>query len=72
MRDVSFYRTRHGSTGRMSDYAAVLEEIRGSSIMQVIWVSYVAGSPYAAGLDFEDVVDSALERARLAELGGLE
>ncbi len=56
----------------MSDYAAVLEEIRESSIMQVIWVSYVAGSPYAAGLDFEDVVDSALERARLAELGGLE
>lgn len=51
MRDVSFYRARHGSTCRMSDYAAVLEEIRESSIMQVIWVSYVAGSSYAAGLD---------------------
>lgn len=51
VRDVSFYRARHGSTSRMPDYAAVLEEIGESSIMQVIWVSYVAGSPYAAGLD---------------------
>lgn len=27
---------------------------------------------YAAGLDFEDVVDSSLELVRLAEVGGLE
>ena len=64
--------SRRGSVGRMADYAAVLEEVRESSIMQGIWASYVAGSPYATGLDFEDVVDSALELARLAELGGLE
>lgn len=51
--------------------AAVLEEVRKSSIMQGIWASYVAGSPYAAGLDFEDVVDSALKLARLAELDEL-
>ncbi len=64
--------SRRGSVDRMADYAAVLEEVRESSIMQGIWASYVAGSPYAARLDFEDVVDSALELARLAELGGLE
>ena len=64
--------SRRGSVGRMADYAVVLEEVRESSIMQGIWASYVAGSPYATGLDFEDVVDSALELARLAELGGLE
>lgn len=64
--------SRRGSTGRMADYAAVLGEVRESGIMQSIWASYVAGSPYAAGLDFEDVVDSTLELARLAELGGLE
>ena len=64
--------SRRGSVGRMADYAAVLEEVRESIIMQGIWASYVAGSPYATGLDFEDVVDSALELARLAELGGLE
>lgn len=39
--------------------------------MQGIWASYVAGSPYAAGLDFEDIVDSTLELARLAELDEL-
>ncbi len=64
--------SKRGSTGRMSDYAAILEEVRESAIMQGIWASYIAGSPYAAGIDFEDVVDSALELARLAELGGLE
>lgn len=64
--------SRRGSVDGMADYAAVLEEVRESSIMQGIWASYVAGSPYAAGLDFKDVVDSALELARLAELGGLE
>jgi hypothetical protein len=56
----------------MSDYAAILEEVRESAIMQGIWASYVAGSPYAAGIDFKDVVDSALELARLAELDELE
>lgn len=64
--------SRRGSVGRMADYVAVLEEVRKSSIMQGIWTSYVAGSPYAAGFDFEDVVDSTLALARLAELGGLE
>ena len=42
------------------------------ALIRVFIPVIVAGSPYAAGLDFEDVVDSALERARLAELGGLE
>ena len=63
--------SKRGSTGRMFDYAAILEEVRESAIMQGIWASYVAGSPYAAGLDFEDVVDSALKLARLAELDEL-
>lgn len=64
--------SKRGSIGRMSDYAAVLEEVRESSIMRGVWASYVTGSPYAAGLDFEDVIDSTLELARLAELSGLE
>lgn len=64
--------SKRGSAGRMSDYAAILEEVRESAIMQGIWASYVAGSPYAAGIDFKDVVDSALELARLAELDELE
>ena len=64
--------SKRGSASRMSDYAAILEEVRESAIMQGIWASYVAGSPYAAGIDFKDVVDSALELARLAELDELE
>ena len=45
--------------------------INDSGLISVFPV-IVAGSSYAAGLDFEDVVDSALELARLAELGGIE
>lgn len=64
--------SKRGSTDRMADYAAVLEEVREFGTMQGIWASYVAESPYAAGLDFEDVVDSTLELARLAKLDRLE
>lgn len=52
----------------MFDYEMVLEEVKGSSIMQGIWAAYVSGSPYAAGIDFQEAVDSALSLARLSGL----
>jgi predicted nucleotidyltransferase component of viral defense system len=62
---------KRGSTDKMAEYAVVLSEVRGSDIMQGIWAAYVSESPYAAGLRFEDVVDSALELARFAMLDEL-
>lgn len=53
----------------MVDYQAILREVRESGIMRGVWASYVSGSPYVAGLEFEDVVDSAAE---LASFAGLE
>jgi hypothetical protein len=53
----------------MGDYEAVLGEVRRSDMMRGIWSSYVSASPYAEGVDFEEAVDSAIELARLSELG---
>lgn len=63
--------SRRGSLGRMGDYEAVLDEVRESDMMRSIWSSYVSASPYAASLDFEEAVDSAIELARLSRLGDL-
>ena len=61
--------SRRGSLRKMAGYEAALEEVKGSSVMRGIWAAYVSGSPYAAGIDFEEAVDSAL---RLARLSGLD
>lgn len=61
--------SRRGSLDKLGDYESVLEEVKGSALMQGIWSSYVSASPYAADLDFEEAVDSAI---RLAKLSGLE
>lgn len=61
--------SRRGSLRKMAGYEAVLEEVKGSSVMRGTWAAYVSGSPYAAGIDFEEAVDSAL---RLARLSGLD
>lgn len=61
--------SRRGSLRKMAGCEVVLEEVKGSSIMRGVWAAYVSGSPYAAGIDFEEAVDSAL---RLASLSGLD
>lgn len=61
--------SKRGSLQKMANYETVLEEVKGSSVMRGIWAAYVSGSPYAAGVDFEEAVDSAL---RLARLSGLD
>ena len=55
----------------MGDYEVVLSEVRSSDMMRGIWSSYVSASPYAADLDFDEVVDSAIELARLSGLDDL-
>ena len=57
----------------MGDYEVVLGEVRRSDMKQGIWSSYASASPpYAEGVDFEEAVDSAIELARLSELGDLD
>lgn len=48
--------------------ASILEEVRNSSIMQSIWASYVEGSSYVGVLTLDEVVDSALKLAEIANL----
>ena len=64
--------SRRGSLDKLGDYESVLGEVKESAMMQAIWSSYVSASPYAAGLDFEEVVDSAIRLAMLSGLDGLQ
>lgn len=63
--------SKRGSLQKMTGYEAVLEEVKGSSIMRGIWAAYVSGSPYAARIGFEEAVDSALDLASLSALDEL-
>lgn len=63
--------SKRGSLQKMTGYEAVLEEVKGSSIMRGIWAAYVSGSPYAARIGFEEAADSALDLARLSALDEL-
>lgn len=63
--------SKRGSLSKMVEYSTTLEEVRGSAVMRDIWASYVSGAPYAAEIEFEDAVDSALKLARLAQLNEL-
>ena len=60
--------SKRGSISKMDDYEAVLGEVRDSDMMRGIWSSYISASPYAAGLDFDEALDSAIELARLSGL----
>ena len=64
--------SRRGSLDKLGDYESILGEVKESAMMQDIWSSYVSASPYAAGLDFEEVVDSAIRLAMLSGLDGLQ
>ncbi len=61
---------KRGSTAKMIRYEDILGEVRESSIMCGIWASYISASPYAAGIDFNEAVDSVLEVARLSRFEG--
>lgn len=58
--------TRRGSTDMLANYTARLKEIRASSAMAEVWKRYVDNTPYARGVEFDDVIDAALELGKMA------
>lgn len=63
---VSATAGQRGSTVLLADYAARLEEVRRSKAMLQSWERYVADTPYAQGIGFDEVVDAALELGAIA------
>lgn len=63
---VSATAGQRGSTALLADYAARLEEVRRSKAMLQSWERYVADTPYARGIGFDEVVDAALELGAIA------
>ncbi|WP_130811241.1 nucleotidyl transferase AbiEii/AbiGii toxin family protein [Olsenella sp. Marseille-P4559] len=51
---------KRGSSAAVPEYRSVLESVRGSEQMASVWESYVRSAPYAAGISFYEVVDTAV------------
>lgn len=49
---------KRGSQQAVANWKEAIEDMRGSHIMQQVWDSYVADTPYAKGIDFDDTLDS--------------
>lgn len=49
---------KRGSQQAIADWKDTLEGIRASAIMRQVWSSYVADTPYADGVSFDDTLDS--------------
>ena len=61
---------KRGSTDAIAHYANILEEVRLSRAMRdLVWASYVKSAPYVGDLDFDAVVDAAIELGDLANRG---
>lgn len=51
---------KRGTLDTMRNYGLVLSEVKASPVMQNVWQSYLDAAPYAKGLEFAEVVDSAI------------
>lgn len=61
---------KRGSTETIGHYDEILEEARASRTMRgSVWTPYIRNAPYVGDLKFDDVIDSALELAKMAGLG---
>lgn len=49
---------KRGSLQAVANWKEVIEDIRGSSVMRQVWDSYVADTPYANDVTFDDTLDS--------------
>lgn len=58
---------KRGSLELAHDFENTLHEVRESTAMRdLVWKSYIEHAPYAASIDFDEVVSAALELARKA------
>lgn len=58
--------SKRRSSALMIDYADRLEEVRSSNAMVKVWERYIADTPYANDIKFDEVIDAALELGDIA------
>lgn len=59
---------RRRSLDKIAKFRVVFGEVRESVVMREAWASYVTAAPYAGGLEFDSVVDAAVELTGLLEI----
>lgn len=57
---------KRGSAELLPSYSDILTEVQHSSIMKDIWASYTEATPYAGGISFDEVVETAFTLGKLA------
>ena len=50
----------------MADYTARFEEVRASAAVAKVWERYVNDTPYAQGIEFDEVANAVLELGNMA------
>ncbi len=53
--------TKRGSLEELNNYIEICEELKTEEAIHKLWDNYIAENPYAAHLEYADVVDNVLE-----------
>lgn len=61
---LSFTCEKRGSTDAIANWAMTIEDIRTSESIRRVWNAYVRDTPYAADIEFDDVMNSIEELIR--------
>lgn len=58
---------KRGSTEDLSDWKEIIQDMRQEPALTMLWQKYIAENPYAAGLTFEEVIDTVEEIAKVLD-----
>ena len=59
---------KRGSTKIISDWKEIIEDMRGDAALDNLWINYCKNNKYAAGISYENVVETTSQIAEIQKL----
>ena len=59
---------KRGSTKIISDWKEIIEDMRGDAALDNLWINYCKNNKYAAGISYENVVETTSQIAEILKL----
>ena len=59
---------KRGSTKIISDWKEIIEDMRGDAALDNLWINYCKNNKYAAGINYENVVETTSQIAEILKL----
>lgn len=59
--------SKRGSLSLLKNYAEICQELREEQALHTLWINYIKDNPYAAHLEFDDLVENVLELGKYIE-----